>query len=116
MVLLEAEGDPNEGGLVAFALDDAPTNAVVSPGLEASVGLHQAIDVAGDAAAARIPDPRRAPIAPSTVNNASNESPEDHLEKSKSVSALVASVTTVLSGALWFNRENRRAKQRGVTV
>jgi hypothetical protein len=115
MVLLEAEGDPNEGGLVAFALDDAPTNAVVPPGLEASVGLYQAIDVAGDAAAARISDPRRAPIAPSTVNNASNESPEDRLEKSKSVSALVASVTTVLSGALWFNRENRLAKHRGVT-
>jgi hypothetical protein len=103
MVMLEATGDANTNAVLPGSHEAAESLAVPVPiGVEAAVGIYQAMDIATEESVAA-PLPVTEPVRPVTLEN--RVSVGSVRERSGSAAAIAGA--TFVGGLLWTNRRRR---------
>jgi hypothetical protein len=109
MILLRAAGDANESDFSLIATQQGDTDSLSLPlGLEASIGLHQAFDVADDGLPSESSLPPAGPLAPLPREEAENAVQTETETPSSQPLAMVVGTTAVAGTGLWIRRRPRQ--------
>jgi hypothetical protein len=109
MILLRAAGDANESDFSLVATQQGDTDSLSIPlGLEASIGLHQAFDVAADGLPSDSSLPPAGPLAPLPREEAENAVQTETETPSNQPLAMVVGTTAVAGTGLWIRRRPRQ--------